>query len=1271
MVMQSLTYNKPDNGTTFETLCLKVFRTHLNLPHLGKFARSGQKQYGVDLVSESEGRVIAIQCKLKNTETGFTVKAIDEAVDLAKTFSPPLNEFIIATTADRDPVIQQHAIRITQNHQGIGLFGVRVYAWQDIEEIFKQDSELASEVYGTPASIVQTLNVASYTEINNYQLPQGTSHAEIDEAARYITEGEPDIALALLRRLKRDRWEVLTPREKFRVLANIGNSLARKGDLQQAAIAFLEASTHQPQDDPDALSIAAHGHLLSGDAQQAHRMALEACSRNPLNERAQIIRIESAPKETSYKELRDAVPILLRSKHNIALALQERALQEGNLEEAEKVLLSADERSPNVNFSLGVVLLQRGSPAGIQEGMLLLPSDPVLVQRARDYFSIVIESSKAPTGLIAAAHFNRALAASLLKDEDGAFADFRLAQEREPENEDFSAAFISEALRRDQNGVALNAAREAIKFSQATRIRMLLSISLYDSGYEENKKQALLILQEGLCNLETDEPQVRLEYLRRTLHLLHLSGVLDDESADELLKCLSDPVEIGVLRSWILFRRGRQVEAEEEARRTASLLDERVDFVHKREVATLASRLGLAGVALPIWLEISAPRGFNEDTANLLQSAQALGRDDVILEYCRSLRSNGVYAPEVAEMEIAFLVEYNELRLAQKLIKEYLEAHPRDLRLRLSLLHVAVINGWSEIVEAYLGSYPSAKDIKKVVDGARLVQILQFKGLTGEAVGLAYELVRRFPDEPESHRALIVSILGFGGPKGDLRLQAPSEVVPGSAVRFRRDGSDLSDWIVIEDSDNPQLSQGEYAPDHPLASVLIGKKVGDSFTLPPAFIRSQTAVVEEVKNKILHRMHQSMGLMNQRFPEEAFFESVPISVGDESASTGHELDEFIEFNKQLAEGPLRAEKLYSERKLPLSALADIVHRQVPEVLESLARSDKLVVQCVDGTGEEFQRVSGVLGSARSLVLDASALGTIGLLGKDFDLSRLAAKCIVSEGTLESLKRLGKALSDHEGMRGFLGYDGERLVMREIDPEFEKERASRAREFAEFIESHCEIVGGSPLARIEFKDRQKMVRVFRSETAESIAIAKESGCPLWADDYVTGVLAQSELLVPRVWTQAVCFWLRDAGSMSSEECNVVTARLCSFNYRFTSISVQTIVTACGLSDWDPDKQPLLGVLERLGEHEREQDMLMLAAGLLPAAWREAPLLDSASRVTIRVLEKVSTTRRGLAIIHAIHGRLDELFGVNVLGADDARRVVEAWLSAATRGRIIES
>jgi hypothetical protein len=126
---QSATYLKPDNGASFESLCLKVFSAFLKLPHLQKYGPRRQTRFGIDLLSVQPTGIVGIQCWLKTARQGLTQVKVDAIIEEAKTFSPPLGELIIATTSDRDAALQSHVTRVTQAHKAIDLFGIAIYAW--------------------------------------------------------------------------------------------------------------------------------------------------------------------------------------------------------------------------------------------------------------------------------------------------------------------------------------------------------------------------------------------------------------------------------------------------------------------------------------------------------------------------------------------------------------------------------------------------------------------------------------------------------------------------------------------------------------------------------------------------------------------------------------------------------------------------------------------------------------------------------------------------------------------------------------------------------------------------------------------------------------------------------------------------------------------------------------------------------------------------------------------------------------------------------------
>ena len=71
-----------------------------------------------------------------------------QEVHKAKSFVPPLAEFIVATTAPRDAKIQEEARKLTAKHRRKGLFSVHVYAWEDVQDLMAKHDTVAKRYYG-------------------------------------------------------------------------------------------------------------------------------------------------------------------------------------------------------------------------------------------------------------------------------------------------------------------------------------------------------------------------------------------------------------------------------------------------------------------------------------------------------------------------------------------------------------------------------------------------------------------------------------------------------------------------------------------------------------------------------------------------------------------------------------------------------------------------------------------------------------------------------------------------------------------------------------------------------------------------------------------------------------------------------------------------------------------------------------------------------------------------------------------------------------------
>jgi hypothetical protein len=101
----------PKSWDEFEDICADILKRIWNDPYIVRHGRSGQKQNGVDcyglplhLGGASEKRYAGAQCK---KVTSISIHVIEEEVRKAQEFEPPLEEYLIMTTAPRDSALQK------------------------------------------------------------------------------------------------------------------------------------------------------------------------------------------------------------------------------------------------------------------------------------------------------------------------------------------------------------------------------------------------------------------------------------------------------------------------------------------------------------------------------------------------------------------------------------------------------------------------------------------------------------------------------------------------------------------------------------------------------------------------------------------------------------------------------------------------------------------------------------------------------------------------------------------------------------------------------------------------------------------------------------------------------------------------------------------------------------------------------------------------------------------------------------------------------------
>ena len=288
---------KPKDEHTFERQSEVLWRRVINDPNLKIHGRRGQRQHGVDLIGNRDGdpeRIVGVQCKLRGDGKALTEAEVRDEVSKAQTFTPPLSEYIIVTTAPDDANLDRLArkLSISASKGRSKNLNVQVFGWGSLErEILRHaDALRAFDPSHTPHGdlAVQMLHDVLAKQDQKYEvlvqhatadtkfLYQGTVDASdsgvtADDALERqinnlveLVATHPEAALTSFRRLRESLEDGVSDHVRFRVLANIAACHLKLGDEEAAAQGFIDTFELDP-DNPKAVANKAVGLHLQGD----------------------------------------------------------------------------------------------------------------------------------------------------------------------------------------------------------------------------------------------------------------------------------------------------------------------------------------------------------------------------------------------------------------------------------------------------------------------------------------------------------------------------------------------------------------------------------------------------------------------------------------------------------------------------------------------------------------------------------------------------------------------------------------------------------------------------------------------------------------------------------------------------------------------------------------------------------------------------------------------------------------------------------------------
>jgi tetratricopeptide (TPR) repeat protein len=1104
--------------------------------------------------------------------------------------------------------------------------------------------------------------------------PKIDAHARIERAVEQLKSRSFDTAIFILHELKEAHWPYLSPRERFRTLANLGHAYERgRDDFGAAAALYEEAAAADPSHEHSEC-YRAMACLLRDEEQQAREMARRAVERNEHSGLAHAVRVRTLPDDVSFADAEASVPPDLRGQAEVATALAFHALRRPTrvsdratpeeLHVAERYLRLAHGELPGepaIGVHLGTVIVESERQRAFKAGPLPTLGESARAEEAVTLLSGVLDG-RVPAvspGLHTRALAARGAAYHLLDRDVEAARDISAAYGRSPDDPEI---LFQHSLLLHNRGMADHAIDGLGKLESDPLPRwgtLTLCRMLLQRARQGDAERAERLLRGGLPALAPCEPALRLQWVDTLIRSICRSARYDDA-----LAVLQDTPE-GVLeattamafRAVVLKRKGSHAPADAEVTEAANAI---------RPESTLDARYLTVGVAADLGrddlvyalLDGHVPRDrVLPETQAFLMAAHKQGNDAAALSLCAELREAGAADWATTSFEAELASHYNSADRAVSALQWFLSRQPTGLSAKLARLQLSEIGLlWDrpELIEREAARLP-AVDEAGAGWGSATVEVLRQVDPTA-AMTYAYRLLRLHPGKAAAHRAIVSSINPSGQtPLPPVPVQERVAVDLAVQVRLSPDGEER--WFVIESEPEPDFDRGEISPTHPLARRMLGLGVGSTFEVDRNPLGTRSGTIVQIVNKHGFRAMDSMDHYAERFPSDPFFAVSFRAVKDDGSVDLGPIQRSVDQRQSFA---LQVEQKCRSSRYPISALAVALNQYVLDVLASqIGRQHRHV--CCYGGHQELVAVRKALAGAETIVLDPCALVTLYYSKTYVRVQRPSrVRLVVSAGVVADWREFARRLrTDSLNAVGHFTKVAGRLVMVAADREAMRLESEAVDAFLDWLKSVAKTEDGLALLDVPPPERRSMAQVVGRATAETLALARKPGHVLWTDDANLAICAGSWCQVHSAWSQPVLDHLIADGAALPEAADGLALWMIRANYFFVRMSPGMVAGSAARSEWRPQAEPLRTALRLFGVGETEErGLIIFAGGTLRLIWQRAPSAGAAE-VTEALLDMIALTPRATFIIAVLNRQVLSICWPDAGKAVELRLAFERW------------
>lgn len=1166
----------PKNWQEFENLAFDVYRRMWKTNDAEMHGRQGQPQAGVDVYGTDrvEQRFTGVQCKGKDGDLNSSVTEAELRAEVAKarTFQPPLQVFVLVTTAPNDQAIQTIARKISAEHAQSGLFEVRITGWTTFRNYVSDYPDVLLKYYQDLAPIDVASQIAGAAE----QQAQGFAQTQkllrttmrmigdrtdnpdaddllatrVTEVSKLIGDGAPRAALKALDRIETEEGELASPLAKYRILASRGNAHYALGDEARAIALFHQAFAAHPEF-PNAKATEAMALTLEGKREEAEPIAQAAYRADPSSLRNASIWIDTLASGTPVAEIEAALsPDILDTfdiQLHLALQSHENGDDSGHRTHAEAALRIA----PDDWRAMSAVAEALAQPLSAMDGLTIthvLPDDHRAdVERAvtlmKDAWAKLSERDSIFQGRHVAANLIGLLGLLGRHAEAEQILDQAIAMAP-----DYPPLLIFDARRSGEQGDWKTAAK-VLDTLPEDELSFDVVLLRTHAAFQLKDAVAAAAWADRLGNAPRPGPDASgrhdlVEALR--VRAAILGGADGDQSIKAALE--TRPKSI-ILRSVLFDGLEPEDPLREQLVREIEVLS--AGDISLRERLHAAETLYVSG-HYSLAADLYAPLHSTADSYALRRTLQALHLADRRVEARRLFES---LAPELRVSDgylglgVGIYERAGLLKPALKLVDRALE-HYDVLRNRLSWIQLLIRLGRPGPMQSWLATVPA--DIEGApIELISLAQLIdRYIGSDERALSIGYRALRAGYGVPRIHLAYALGLI-IGGRVSDVVMRAPETTEPDAGVVLVNDDTGEVLHRIIETAANPVIEREELSPDDGFAKRLLGLAVGDTIEFPKVGVGPQIYRVAEIQSRYLFAFRRTMREFTTLFPDNPAFGSFTIddSKGDDR------FEEMFALTRRRAEQGNQLETIYRDNVIPIPMFSRFSGASIFDVWDGFSQNADTGLKVALGIEGEFE--AGRVAAARPIaVVDPLSIYAWVRMGVAPLIQKLSQRLAVVQSTIDALRELAEERESQRGRKlGTFGYDGGRYHLVEMTEEvFESQlaEANAALALAEAL----------PLVPAEtdqpLPDKiADLLRDLHPAYYDSIIASLQPQRALATDDFGYRIVAQ-EAGALVTWTQSLTKQAQRERQLSLPEYRQIVGALLDANYRFVQFGATELI-----------------------------------------------------------------------------------------------------------------